>query len=52
MKPGPSTISLSLGHLTRGEVQIRGLWVASTYYNEERAAEQWHDGWLRTATWA
>ncbi len=31
-----------------GEVHVRGPWVASTYYNDERAAEQWDEGWPRT----
>ncbi|HVL89095.1 MAG TPA: long-chain fatty acid--CoA ligase [Actinomycetota bacterium] len=34
---------------TFGEVQVRGNWVARTYYNDERAPESWtQDGWLRT----
>lgn len=32
----------------RGEVQIRGPWVATEYYNDGRPGEQWHDGWLQT----
>ncbi len=31
-----------------GEVQIRGPWVATEYYKDERPGEQWHDGWLKT----
>ncbi|MBV9252711.1 MAG: AMP-binding protein, partial [Actinobacteria bacterium] len=32
-----------------GELQVRGPWVASTYYNDDRAAESFTpDGWLRT----
>jgi fatty-acyl-CoA synthase len=32
-----------------GELQVAGPWVASTYYNDERAAESFtDDGWLRT----
>src|SRR5581483_11797326 len=32
-----------------GELQARGPWIASTYYNDERAAESFTpDGWLRT----
>jgi fatty-acyl-CoA synthase len=32
-----------------GELQVRGPWVARTYYNDERAAESFtSDGWLRT----
>jgi fatty-acyl-CoA synthase len=34
---------------TRGELQVRGPWVASTYYNDERAHESFtDDGWLKT----
>jgi len=32
-----------------GELQVRGPWVASTYYNDERAPESFtEDGWLKT----
>jgi fatty-acyl-CoA synthase len=32
-----------------GELQVRGPWVASTYYNDERASESFtEDGWLKT----
>ncbi|HUF98742.1 MAG TPA: long-chain fatty acid--CoA ligase [Ilumatobacter sp.] len=32
-----------------GELQCRGPWIASTYYNDERAGESFTaDGWLRT----
>ena len=31
-----------------GEVEIRGPWIASDYYNDPTAAEKFHDGWLRT----
>jgi fatty-acyl-CoA synthase len=35
--------------ISRGELQVRGPWVASTYYNDERAEESFTpDGWLRT----
>jgi fatty-acyl-CoA synthase len=34
---------------TMGEVQLRGAWVASSYYNLPAAADKWtDDGWLRT----
>lgn len=34
---------------TSGELQCRGNWIASTYYNDERAHESFTaDGWLRT----
>jgi acyl-CoA synthetase (AMP-forming)/AMP-acid ligase II len=33
----------------RGELQARGPWVASAYYNDDRSAESFtEDGWLRT----
>jgi fatty-acyl-CoA synthase len=32
-----------------GELQVRGPWIASTYYNDDRSAESFtEDGWLRT----
>jgi fatty-acyl-CoA synthase len=34
---------------TSGELQVRGPWIASTYYNDPRADESFtKDGWLRT----
>ena len=34
---------------TMGEVQLRGAWVASSYYNLPAEADKWtDDGWLRT----
>ena len=34
---------------SRGELQVRGPWVARSYYNDERAEESFtQDGWLRT----
>jgi fatty-acyl-CoA synthase len=31
-----------------GELQVRGPWVISSYYNDERSAEAFVDGWFRT----
>jgi fatty-acyl-CoA synthase len=31
-----------------GELQVRGPWVISGYYNDERGAEAFQDGWFRT----
>jgi acyl-CoA synthetase (AMP-forming)/AMP-acid ligase II len=31
-----------------GEVQVKGNWVAATYYNDPTADERFVDGWLRT----
>ena len=34
---------------SRGELQVRGPWVARTYYNDDRSADSFtDDGWLRT----
>jgi fatty-acyl-CoA synthase len=31
-----------------GEVQVRGPWIASDYYEDPSGAEKFHDGWLKT----
>ena len=31
-----------------GELQVRGPWIASTYYEDPEADEKFDDGWLRT----
>jgi len=31
-----------------GELEVRGPWVASDYYEDLTGAEKFHDGWLRT----
>jgi fatty-acyl-CoA synthase len=31
-----------------GEIQVKGNWVAATYYNDPQAPERFADGWLRT----
>ena len=31
-----------------GEIEVRGPWVASRYYNDPSGDEKFHDGWLRT----
>ncbi len=33
---------------TLGELQVRGPWIVSGYYNDERSAEAFMDGWFRT----
>lgn len=33
---------------TMGELRVRGPWIASAYYNDERTAEAFRDGWLYT----
>jgi fatty-acyl-CoA synthase len=35
-----------------GEIEVRGPWIASDYYNDESSAEKFHDGWLRTGDMA
>jgi fatty-acyl-CoA synthase len=38
---------------TSGELQVRGPWIARTYYNDDRSAESFtDDGWLRTGDMA
>jgi fatty-acyl-CoA synthase len=34
--------------VSTGELQIRGPWITSGYYNDERNAEAFDDGWFRT----
>ncbi|MFL5800213.1 MAG: long-chain fatty acid--CoA ligase [Roseiflexaceae bacterium] len=31
-----------------GELQVRGPWIISAYYNDERSADSFQDGWFRT----
>jgi fatty-acyl-CoA synthase len=31
-----------------GELQVRGPWIICAYYNDERSAESFSDGWFRT----
>ena len=31
-----------------GELQVRGPWIISSYYNDERSADSFQDGWFRT----
>ncbi len=31
-----------------GEVEVRGPWIASDYYEDPAGADKFHDGWLRT----
>jgi fatty-acyl-CoA synthase len=34
--------------LTKGELEVKGNWVAESYYKDEKSAERFDDGWLRT----
>jgi fatty-acyl-CoA synthase len=48
VEPG-TTEELPWDGETSGELQVAGPWIASTYYNDDRAAESFtEDGWLRT----
>jgi acyl-CoA synthetase (AMP-forming)/AMP-acid ligase II len=31
-----------------GELEVRGPWIAASYYSDDSGAERFHDGWLRT----
>jgi fatty-acyl-CoA synthase len=46
----PDTVDeLAWDGKTSGELQVRGPWIARTYYNDDRAPESFTaDGWLRT----
>jgi fatty-acyl-CoA synthase len=33
---------------TFGELQVRGPWIVSSYYNDDRSAQSFMDGWFRT----
>ncbi len=33
---------------TTGELEVRGPWIASDYYEDPSARDKFHDGWLRT----
>src|SRR3954468_482397 len=33
---------------TTGELEVRGPWIASEYYEDPSGADKFHDGWLRT----
>ncbi|MEY2566402.1 MAG: hypothetical protein QOE35_931 [Actinomycetota bacterium] len=48
VEPG-TTEELPWNGEASGELQVAGPWIASTYYNDDRAAESFtDDGWLRT----
>jgi fatty-acyl-CoA synthase len=34
--------------VSSGELEVRGPWVAASYYKEPDGSEKFHDGWLRT----
>ena len=39
---------LSWDGIERGELLLRGPWIANEYYNDERTAETFRDGWYHT----
>jgi fatty-acyl-CoA synthase len=46
---GPGGDEVEWDGTTSGELQVRGPWIASSYYNDPRAGESFtDDGWLRT----
>ena len=48
VRPG-STDALPWDGESSGELQVRGPWIASAYYNDERSPESFtDDGWLKT----
>jgi fatty-acyl-CoA synthase len=48
VRPG-STDALPWDGDSSGELQVRGPWIASSYYNDERSPESFtEDGWLKT----
>jgi fatty-acyl-CoA synthase len=48
VEPG-STDALPWDGESSGELQVRGPWIAATYYNDPRAGDSFtEDGWLRT----
>jgi fatty-acyl-CoA synthase len=49
ISPPASTESLPHDGVQQGELQVRGPWVAKSYYNDERSPESFtDDGWLKT----
>jgi fatty-acyl-CoA synthase len=49
ISPPGSTESLPWDGDTQGELQVRGPWVASSYYNDPRSPDSFtDDGWLKT----
>jgi fatty-acyl-CoA synthase len=34
--------------VSMGELQVRGPWIVGEYYNDERSAAAFHDGWFKT----
>ena len=45
---GDSGAELPWDGTSVGEIQVRGNWIASAYYNDETSPEKFKDGWLRT----
>lgn len=49
---GPDGDELPWDGKQAGEIEVRGPWIASDYYEDESSAEKFHDGWLRTGDMA
>jgi fatty-acyl-CoA synthase len=45
---GEDGAPLSWDGTSVGELEVRGPWIASSYYDDPRGAEAFHDGWFRT----
>jgi fatty-acyl-CoA synthase len=49
---GPEGDELPWDGKQAGEIEVRGPFIASAYYNDESSDEKFHDGWLRTGDMA
>jgi len=49
---GPDGEELPWDGKQAGEIEVRGPWIASDYYNDDSSAEKFHDDWLRTGDMA
>jgi fatty-acyl-CoA synthase len=49
---GPQGEILPWDGASVGEIEVRGPWIAGSYYNDDSSAERFHDGWLRTGDMA
>ena len=45
---GPDGQALPWDGVARGELEVRGPWIASAYFNTDDRAQFTHDGWFRT----
>lgn len=49
---GPDGSELPWDGKQAGELEVRGPYIASAYYNDDTSDEKFHDGWLRTGDMA